>query len=124
MAERVLSDVSRVSGLGTQVPYNCPDCGGVLRQIAGTSFKRFRCHTGHSYTADSLVGAQSAKIEETLWVFLRMFEERKNLFNVMAEQSINRSLKKSYSDRAKETEIHIDRIRTMLISPSAAAAAK
>jgi two-component system chemotaxis response regulator CheB len=30
IAERVLSDVSAVNRLGEQVPYNCPNCGGVL----------------------------------------------------------------------------------------------
>lgn len=28
IAERVLSDISQVNGLGEQVPYNCPGCGG------------------------------------------------------------------------------------------------
>ena len=30
IAARVLSDVPAVSALGSQVPFNCPDCGGVL----------------------------------------------------------------------------------------------
>src|SRR5687768_3964439 len=33
IAERVLSDVEQVNGLGDQVPYNCPNCGGVLWEM-------------------------------------------------------------------------------------------
>src|SRR5205807_2287709 len=48
IAERVLSDVAQVNGLGDQVPYNCPNCGGVLWEVAASGMKRYRCHTGHS----------------------------------------------------------------------------
>ena len=87
IAERVLSDVSQVDGLGDQVPYNCPGCGGVLWQLDTPGEKRYRCHTGHSYTRRSLLTSQSEKIEEMLWISLRMFEERKNLLTSMAKNS-------------------------------------
>src|ERR1700704_1006425 len=47
IAERLLSDVTEVNGLGSQVPYNCPNCGGVLWEIHDPSMTRYRCHTGH-----------------------------------------------------------------------------
>jgi two-component system, chemotaxis family, protein-glutamate methylesterase/glutaminase len=52
IAERVLSDVEQVQGLGNQVPYNCPNCGGVLWEMTAPKpkTKRYRCHTGHSFT--------------------------------------------------------------------------
>jgi two-component system chemotaxis response regulator CheB len=61
IAERVLSDISQVNGLGEQVPYNCPGCGGVLWKINERSEKRYRCHTGHSYSGLSLLASQSEK---------------------------------------------------------------
>ena len=33
IAERVLSNVAEVNSLGKQVPYNCPNCGGVLWEM-------------------------------------------------------------------------------------------
>ena len=78
IAERVLSDVAQVDRLGRRVPYNCPNCGGVLWQIERQKTLRYRCHTGHSFTAHALLDNQTEKIEETLWVSLRMLEERKN----------------------------------------------
>jgi two-component system chemotaxis response regulator CheB len=64
IAERVLSDVAEVNRLGTQVPYNCPNCGGVLWEIDDPSMTRYRCHTGHSFTTQTLLTSQSEKIEE------------------------------------------------------------
>jgi two-component system chemotaxis response regulator CheB len=113
IAERVLSDVRQVSGLGEQVPYNCPNCGGVLWEIGEKPPKRYRCHTGHSFTAAALLTSQTEKIEETLWVSLRMFEERKNLLNKMARAS-GASLKRSYLEKVKDADFHIQRIREML----------
>jgi two-component system, chemotaxis family, protein-glutamate methylesterase/glutaminase len=120
IAERVLSDVAQVSTLGSQVPYNCPNCGGVLWEVSANPI-RYRCHTGHSYTGSTLVVSQSEKIEETLWTSLRMFEERKNLLNTLAKRSGNPILKQGYVDRAKETETHIERIRAMLTEPGSSA---
>jgi two-component system chemotaxis response regulator CheB len=116
IAERVLSDVKQVSELGDQVPYNCPNCGGVLWQLETSEMLRYRCHTGHSFTSAALLTSQSEKIEETLWSSLRMFEERKNLLNNMAQRENSARLKTAYKKRAAETHIHIERIRAMLQS--------
>jgi len=117
IAERVLSDISQVNGLGEQVPYNCPGCGGVLWKIDGAGEKRYRCHTGHSYSGLSLLASQSEKIEEMLWISLRMFEERKNLLTSMVDESATAALKSKNRRQAKETQGYIDRIRAMLLDP-------
>jgi len=116
IAERVLSDVAQVSGLGKQVPYNCPNCGGVLWEMTAAGLVRYRCHTGHSFTAKALLTSQTEKIEETLWVSLRMFEERKNLLNNLATDEKFASMRKSYREQANATQIHIERIRAMLLA--------
>lgn len=116
IAERVLSDVKQVSGLGGQVPYNCPNCGGVLWEMTEANVVRYRCHTGHSFTAKALLTSQTEKIEETLWISLRMFEERKNLMTNLAARETQPSLKRSYQEQAKATQIHIERIRAMLLA--------
>ena len=114
IAERVNSDVAAVEKLGEQVPFNCPNCGGVLWEIAKGSILRYRCHTGHAYTSMVLETAQTKKIEETLWVALRMLEERKNLFNKLAEPQSAGYLSGA-REKAKESEVHINRIRAILL---------
>lgn len=112
IAERVLSDVHAVQSLGEQVPYNCPECGGVLWQMAEPKSARYRCHTGHAFTASSLLVAQSEKIEETLWFALRMLEERRNLSTAMGVRG--QGFSASAVERARETEMHIARLRAIL----------
>jgi two-component system, chemotaxis family, protein-glutamate methylesterase/glutaminase len=106
IAERVSSDLSSVNELGDQVPFNCPGCGGVLWKVTKGLDLRFRCHTGHAYTAASLLSEQAKKIEETMWTALRMFEERKNLLSTVGTKSAH--------ERAQVSQVHIDRIRAIL----------
>lgn len=115
IAQRVLSDLPSVKALGDQVPYNCPDCGGVLWQIKDGDLLRYRCHTGHAFSSAVLLAVQSAKIEETLWTALRMFEERQNLMATMNAQSDGKSTK-AMTERSTEAQVHIDRIRAMLMA--------
>jgi two-component system, chemotaxis family, protein-glutamate methylesterase/glutaminase len=114
IAERVLSDLEAVEELGDQVPFNCPGCGGVLWKMAKGDL-RYRCHTGHSYTAPVLLAEQTAKIEETLWVALRMFEERRNLLMTMATEGRGYAIPAA-AERARDSMVHIRRIRAMLTS--------
>ena len=79
--------------------------------------KRYRCHTGHSHTGPALLASQSEKIEEMLWISLRMFEERKNLLMSLAEDSATAALRNKNRRQARETEGYIDRIRAMLLDP-------
>lgn len=111
IAERVLSDLDSVNALGTQVPFNCPDCGGVLWEMTEGS-TRYRCHTGHAFTDQVLLAQQTAKIEETLWIALRMFEERRNLLGTIGKR--RGVMSRSAAERTRESEVHIGRIRSML----------
>ena len=113
IAERVLSDLASVNNVGDQVPFNCPGCGGVLWKVEKDSNSRFRCHTGHAYTEASLLAEQTKKIEETMWTALRMFEERKNLLTDMARGKKGVG-SQSALERAKMSQVHIDRIRAIL----------
>jgi two-component system chemotaxis response regulator CheB len=115
IAERVLSDLPSVNALGHQVPFNCPNCGGVLWQVDTGLSLRYRCHTGHAYTAAHLLAEQTGKIEETMWVALRMFEERKNLLTTMANETRGAS-SRSAAERAAISDVHINRIKAILKS--------
>jgi two-component system, chemotaxis family, protein-glutamate methylesterase/glutaminase len=112
IAQRVVSDLKSVETLGDQVPFNCPDCGGVLWQMKHGALLRYRCHTGHAFSSAALLAQQGEKIEETLWVALRMFEERQNLISTMGSRQ--KELSSSVLERVSESQVHIDRIRAML----------
>jgi len=115
IAGRVLSDLASVNSLGEQVPFNCPGCGGVLWKVDKGISLRYRCHTGHAYTAAALLAEQTKKIEETMWTALRMFEERRNLLTTLSKEQRGTPAH-SAAERAKLSQVHIDRIRTFLLA--------
>ncbi|NDJ23039.1 chemotaxis protein CheB [Nostoc sp. B(2019)] len=64
--------------------FACPDCGGNLWEIEEGSLLRFRCRTGHAYSAKTLLAEQSDSVEEALWIAFRALEEKASLTERMA----------------------------------------
>lgn len=64
-----------VLDLGPFTPYTCPECHGVLVSLQEGGVPRFRCHTGHAYSLDSLLSAVTTSMEDTLWGAVRAMEE-------------------------------------------------
>lgn len=60
--------------LGDLSPFTCPECHGVLLQLKEGNLLRFRCHTGHAYSLNSLLAEVTQSIEETLWDGIRTIE--------------------------------------------------
>ena len=84
IAERVVGTTEEVAKIGHLVPLTCPDCGGDRWEVSQGQLLRYRCHTGHAFTAEGLLHNSQQLLEESLWVVLRMMEERKNLLSGMA----------------------------------------
>jgi two-component system, chemotaxis family, protein-glutamate methylesterase/glutaminase len=66
---------SGVMRLGEPSNYACPECHGVLLQLKEGRGVRFRCHTGHAYSVDSLLAEITDKTEDSLWTTIRALEE-------------------------------------------------
>jgi two-component system chemotaxis response regulator CheB len=66
--------------------YTCPECHGVLLQLKEGGILRFRCHTGHAYSAVSLLEAGEEGVEGSLWIAIRSPDERVLLLRQLAEQ--------------------------------------
>jgi len=96
-----------VMELGKVTPQTCPECGGVLVQIKEGGFTRYRCHTGHAYTGDTLLTEVSEHVEEMLWRTMRTLEEATMLLdNTGAEfaENGNAWLAQTYARRARALE--------------------
>jgi two-component system chemotaxis response regulator CheB len=117
IAERVVGTTEMAEQLGTQVPLTCPDCGGSLWQMTQGHVLRYRCHTGHAYTAEALAESSQHALEETLWVALRMLEERKNLLSSMAAHDEDRWSAVRF-ERVEDMKRHINRLREFLLNGS------
>lgn len=103
-----------VFNLGELSPFTCPDCHGVLLNIKDGNFVRFRCHTGHGYSADSLLTTLSENVEDSIWNAVRVMEENamllKHLGNHLA-QTGQKELSESYFIKAQEAENRINMLR-------------
>jgi two-component system chemotaxis response regulator CheB len=74
-----------LEGISEPSTFACPECHGVLMKLKEGGPIRFRCHTGHAYSIDSLVLAISAAIEESLWIAIRALEEGDMLLRTVVE---------------------------------------
>lgn len=119
IAERIMSNVPRENTLGQPAPLGCPECGGPLWEMDDAAVKRYRCHVGHGYTAETLLADQSDAVEKALWVALRTLEERARMLRGMADNERERGRKHTlvgYDKRAEEAEEHAASIRSLLLS--------
>ncbi|MGN6675837.1 MAG: chemotaxis protein CheB, partial [Thermomicrobiales bacterium] len=52
---------------GKLTALTCPECRGPLWEIREGELVRFRCRTGHAFSADSMLEGQDVALEEALW---------------------------------------------------------
>jgi two-component system, chemotaxis family, protein-glutamate methylesterase/glutaminase len=76
---------------GKPSTFGCPDCGGILWKVEEGNLLRFRCRTGHAYSAETLLATQSDKVEDALWIALRALEEKASLSDRMASRMETRN---------------------------------
>jgi two-component system, chemotaxis family, protein-glutamate methylesterase/glutaminase len=117
IAEKVNIGIEYVRELGEHSLYSCPDCGGGLWEIGTKESKGYRCHVGHVFTEDALLGAMEASTETALWTALRIIEERKNLLSSIAsKEERNGKLKMvdRYTKRIGELQTQIDQLKKVL----------
>ena len=110
-----IDDVRNLGGL--QSAYACPDCGGGLWETQGDVVKRYRCHIGHAYTERDLVLKQAETAGTTLWVALRMMEERKHLLRKLELEYKERGHTHTLAHNAAkqmELEGHINKLKEIL----------
>ncbi|HYF16668.1 MAG TPA: chemotaxis protein CheB [Ramlibacter sp.] len=70
--------------IGTPSGLTCPDCGGSLWEVRDTRPLRYRCHTGHAFTARSLAHGQQEIADQALWTGVRALHERAMLLRRMS----------------------------------------
>jgi two-component system chemotaxis response regulator CheB len=94
--------------------YSCPDCGGVLWQLAQLGMPAFRCHVGHAYAQETLHAAMSEQIETALWSAVRALTERSVLARQRAGQLAANGPSAAADDlleQAEADDLHLRMIR-------------
>jgi two-component system chemotaxis response regulator CheB len=100
--------------LGEPSNYTCPECHGVLLQLHEEKRIRFRCHTGHAYSVDTLLAEITEGVEDSLWNAIRSIEESVLMLRHMAEHldgSENSHTSEKFLAQAQEANRRADLVR-------------
>lgn len=104
--------------LGEPSALSCPECQGVLSEIGGTRPLRYRCQTGHGFTAEFLA-SRIDDVDEAIRVAMRIMEERVTLVERMARdarETKREAVAELYEARAEEYRRYATTLRDAAIS--------
>jgi two-component system, chemotaxis family, protein-glutamate methylesterase/glutaminase len=98
--------------LGNPSLQTCPECHGSMVEIHDGRFTRFRCHTGHGFTALALDDRLRVAIETSLWSALALIEQYEMLL-------MNRpATSAADADKTKEIRALAQRVRDLARDPA------
>jgi two-component system chemotaxis response regulator CheB len=107
-----------VEKLGEPSTFACPECHGVLLQVKEGDRDRFRCHTGHAYTAEALIAEYDEAIEKSLSSSVRALQEKVLLVRHFADHARERNdneLAERLTQRANHAEQRSELIRQTVL---------
>jgi two-component system chemotaxis response regulator CheB len=96
----------------------CQECHGVLVKICDGSIERYRCHTGHAYSLQTLLADVNEQIDASLWSSLRAMEERILLLlelKAAARSNEDTAKEERYAEEARRTGERSGVIRQLLV---------
>lgn len=99
---------------GSPSMFTCPECHGVMVRLREGNVLRFRCHTGHAYTAASLRSELRASVEASLWNAARTLDEDVMLLEHLAKhhaEAGETALADAYRQEAHEARERGQRVR-------------
>lgn len=103
---------------GERSPYTCPECHGVLSAFRDGNILRYRCHTGHSFSVESLLTAFTEMIEVNLWSAIRNMQETLILLNHCGDHYASKNKPReaaAYFKKAREMDNRIQIVRMAVL---------
>ena len=108
---------------GAFTAFTCPECHGVMVKLQEGRALRFRCHTGHAYTAQALLSELRQAGEVSLWNAVRGMEEHVMLLEHLAKHNAEASEAASaelYRQEAEAVRRRIEPLRLAATQPGEA----
>ena len=96
----------KILEMGQLTPLTCPECNGALVSIQEGKIIRYRCHTGHAFTASTLLAETTKVVEESFWKAIRSLEETVILLEQSGRQFAaggNEEAAQLFFEKAQET---------------------
>lgn len=107
------STMEEMDRLGRRSVLACPDCHGVMWEIDEGELVRYRCHVGHTYTAELMSVALDENLRRALASAVRALEERVALARKLCEQARESGYRhaEAWAAKAREYERELDVVR-------------
>ncbi|HKS57764.1 MAG TPA: chemotaxis protein CheB [Steroidobacteraceae bacterium] len=106
--------MEKMDSLGRRSVLSCPDCHGVMWEIAEGGLTRYRCHVGHTYASDLMNLALDENLRRALASAQRALEERVALAGKLysqAKEGNHPNLMSTWSSRQREYEHEMNVIK-------------
>ena len=110
---KMAANIEDMSRLGAPSVFTCPSCHGAIWELEDGGLLRFRCHTGHAFSPESLLAEQADGLEDVLYSALRALEEKAVALRRIGER-LKQNLPRIHADyqaRARAVEKSADLIR-------------
>ena len=117
MEDRALEE--NIFAFGELTPFTCPDCHGVLARLKDGKLNRFRCHTGHAFSPDTLLNSVTEIVEQSLWDAVRGIDETIMMLNEMGDHFADHNqptVAAKYFQKAREASERADIVRSAIFS--------
>jgi two-component system, chemotaxis family, protein-glutamate methylesterase/glutaminase len=111
-------DLSVMDRIGKLSALTCPACKGSLWEIDDAHVLRFRCHTGHAFSAEALDGAQRERIEDAVYTAIAALEEDVQFSGVLEKRFGDRDqthLAAQYRMKAEKSRQSAEALRALLV---------
>lgn len=98
--------------------FACPECHGVMLRLKTAGGLRYRCHTGHGYTADALLSEMTDVVENSLWNAIRAVQESALLMEHLASHARDAGddrLAAMYRQKAEEAGARAEQVRGVVM---------
>lgn len=127
LTEKLMIDINQLKKIADRSDFVCPDCGGGLWAIKNDPVHRYRCHTGHVYTEKLLQDLQDLKIEESIWVSIRILEEKRSMLHLLISRKSQAKVSENNAvtaleKRAQELDQHIRQLKSVVVKLADSAA--
>ena len=111
------SDMDDLEQIGKLSALTCPECAGALWEIGDKGPIRYRCHTGHAFTAKVLETLHRDAVEDAIWGAVRALHEQERLFSKLCErerQSGQTERAAEYEAKAMQAKAHSQTLRDVI----------
>lgn len=116
---RGVGNMEYLQKIATPSTFTCPECQGTLWELKDQQPQRFRCHTGHSFTAPILGELQHEKAEDAIWAAVRALQEKEQLFASLAAKAtawLHPGTASEYTQKARQAREQADLLKRVLLA--------